>query len=462
MLKIKRMEYKFKLYNNHLFMDKIKYYNSLNLDTGYAYSLPDMVNGKLQKGGIKNVTYTAGSDRSNNTYSDKCVDANTFYNEVYEIIRKYKMEKMNIFIPDYNSYNRYANFVAYTGAPNLDTVVLLNRFPTMSPHYAERNFNESSNNKQYVKLRRSIKHTTLDYAKDILAFYGLPASKTNKKRLSAYFNYPYIFSRLYKVIGNYDNVNKILSDQNFLSYYDYDVVGMCENLAILKELKGFNINNFCNRAKTAEKYIVTDTLYLAAKVLRRKEDYKFNFKCSLKELHDKLSLDYNKLKHENVAIKYPESVMALEGQYGELNFNLAKDTYELIEVGTTMGICVGGYGDRAVSKSLNIVVARDKDSNPIICIEMDKFYFNVNQTKLKYNNSIKEDTIEYSAIKEWAEKHNLKFDTYDIPDELKETHNESEEVIKKEKHLSKIIKSKSKEKITRLNPDLNGLVIEAN
>jgi hypothetical protein len=187
-----------------------------------------------------------------------------------------------------------------------------------------------------------------------------------------------------------------------------------------------------------------------------------SFKEHLKELHEKLSLDYNKLKHENVAIKYPESVMALEGQYGELNFNLAKDTYELIEVGTTMGICVGGYGDRAVSKSLNIVVARDKDSNPIICIEMDKFYFNVNQTKLKYNNSIKEDTIEYSAIKEWAEKHNLKFDTYDIPDELKETHNESEEVIKKEKHLSKIIKSKSKEKITRLNPDLNGLVIEAN
>lgn len=443
-LKIRRKETVFRWYNNHLLIDHYQHLTIMNLDTGYSYRFPIFKNGKkIKDGHMVNCTYScSGVDRTKNSYSSACKDFDEFYSEVYEIIRKYKMEKLNIFIPSYDEYYKahreetkdsksYFAILLNDKTPEMEDVLLFNRFPTMNPFKTLRAFRNASWDKELIKLRRSIKPYTKDPVKDILDFYGMPTTKITKKRTVSNINYPKYFFKLREVIDNYDNINKLLNEDTMKYMSNYDIESMCESLEVVKNIKGFNLNSFCNKAIGEERYIVSDTLRLAKQIIKKKEDYKFEFKGKLRDIHDKLAGDYNKLRHENQVIEYAEEYKELEGQYGELYFNLAKDTYELIEVGTTMNICVGGYGERAVDKKLNIMIARDADHNPVICIEMDKFYYDLEQTKLKFNHRIQEDTIEYAAIKEWAEKHSLHFDTYDVPEKLKEEHNELELVKRK-------------------------------
>lgn len=460
-LKIKRKEYVFKWYNNHLFIEMYNHLTTLNLDTGYAYNFGVLKNGVNKHPHIVNSTYSLKNMDSNyGMYTDKCKEYCAFYDELYSVIRKYKMEHLNIFIPEFNSikpdnntsimhlktYNRRKN------TPNQEQVIAFNRFPTMDPYYAVRHFYNSDRSKNFIKMRRSIKVDSLDPMRSILEHYNMPVTKMNKKRISKNLCYATYFNTLNDVIDNYDNVNKILNEEVLANTYDYEIDVIADTLKVIKDMKGFNINSFCNKVEKidCEKYIMLDMLRLIRQVLTRKPEYKINFKLSFKELHDKLAKDYNKLQHENAVIEYDEVNHELEGNYGELTFNLAKDTYELIDVGTEMGICVGGYGHRAADKQLNILIARDAETKPVICIEIDEDYYKVKQTKLKYNNTIQQDTIEYKAIKEWIEKHYMFIETYrDIPEELKIAVNSGEKVILRGKQLEKL---KVKSQKLKTNP----------
>lgn len=454
LLKLKRKEYVFGWYNNHLFIDETKQIYTMNLDTGYTYMLSAMKNGKYVGKGIFNATYSLRNlDRNYPTYSDKCKNHDDFYKEVYELVRNYKMNKLGFFIPTFDCYRNLKlndeeinRHYYLQSSPDVENVVLLNRFPSMPPYISLRHFTGTCSDKNHIAMRRSIKCTSKDYIKDILEHYGLPVTKTTKRRTISNLSYPVMFIKLYNEIGNYDNVNKILDEEKCSSLSLSNIDSMVKQLKAVKDIKGFNMNSFCNRLENVDIYTVIDILRLIEQIYKKKADYNFNFKCQLKELHDKLAIDYNKLRHENVVIEYAEEYKILEGKYGELNFAFAKDTHELIEVGTYMGICVGGYGDRAVSKKLNIMVARDNEHNPIICIEMDKHYFTLAQTKLKYNHTIKENTIEYAAIEEWAIKNCLEFNTYyDIPDELHNRINELKEVTEKRKKINDLIEKERKE-----------------
>jgi hypothetical protein len=385
------------------------------------------------------------------------------------------MRKLDLFIPTYVDYiiqslkidnNNKKSYMKQYGdfplVPNLECIAMLNRFPTMPVYYAYKYFNDVNADKKLTKLRRNIKNTTKDPIKDILEFNKMPTGKLYKKRVLSNFENPNYFNQLKKVIDNNDNVNKILNEDFLYRVQYYDINSIVKDIEKLKEIKGFNLNSFCNRVEGVDKTIIVDALHSCIKMYDKKPDYKFNFKCKIQELHDTVSKDFNKLKHPNIPIEYPEEAKDLEGKYGELYFNLAKDTHELIDVGTEMSICVGGYGDRAVEKKLNIIVARNKEGFPIVCIEMNRYYYDIHQTKQKHNNMNKafneeESPMELNAVMEWAKIHNLRFATWDIPEHLKEKHNNLPGVIKKGKEIEKLIYEENKDKGIKINPELNGL-----
>jgi ribosomal protein S27AE len=469
-LKIKLKFVKFNWYNNSLIMKNILKVIVMNLDTGYTYVLPEMVNGKItKKKTIINSTYGGcGMDYNSYTpYSYKCKDYYKFYNEVYEIVRKFKMEKLNIYIPTYEEaylskdiFNKqYANKIKkkipkpnYL-SPGAEDVVMLNRFPTLSPFVSRHNFYNYGKDGFRTKIRRIIKNDSKDPFKDLLLHYDIPATKTSKNKMKINILYPYYYKNLLKYVKNHDNINKILNDDylNRIGSHDFDI--LTNALEIMTKYKNFKINSFCNRIENASYFTFIDSLRLINRIYKRKNDYEFNFKSQFSEMHDFLSTEYSKLKNENQIIEYNEEDHEIEGKFGELTFKLAKDTHELIDVGTYMHICVGGYGDDAVDKILNIAIAINDEGIPIICIEMCKDYYKLKQTKLYRNNrncanwQIEEGTIEYEALKLWAEANNLCFDTCDIPEKLKVEHNSRQEVINKGKKIERFTRTKIKKAV---------------
>ena len=124
-----------------------------------------------------------------------------------------------------------------------------------------------------------------------------------------------------------------------------------------------------------------------------------DFKGTLREIHDKFSRLMDKVRYENVVIKYSDSEINKYNQtISNIEFKLAKDTHELIRVGQSMGICVGGYGENAVARSCTIVVAYE-DEKPVICIELHSS--RLIQAKCKYNNLAQGHLA--LALKNWVE-----------------------------------------------------------
>ena len=142
------------------------------------------------------------------------------------------------------------------------------------------------------------------------------------------------------------------------------------------------------------------------------------FKGNLIEIHNNMAKNYDQIKFKKHDIPYCESEMSFEGDFGGYSFKLPHDTYELVQIGKEMGICVGGYGDSALNKNCTIVTMKDGDKY-VGCLELRKVT-NINneeewqlyQAKAKFNNMLQEKKAE--ALKSWVEK--LQIDTNECYD----------------------------------------------
>lgn len=431
----------FNYYNNNLVCKETKRRIILNLDTGYSYLLPDIINGK-KKGSIKNITYSSMMDTMNHRYSNKCNNINDVYVNIFNEIRKYKMNKFNIYLPTLKEYTK--SKYKYKCYANQQDIFLFNRFPTMDRILAENLRYSLDRDKKYnvVNFRRLIKQDDKDPVNTILKHYNIPSTKTNKKLFKENVRFIHLFKILCKYINKYDNIMKILNSKpNTLYYYDY----LEEDYLFFIDFalkNGINENSLCNKLVKNNIYTICDIGRNIKLIKSLKPDYKFNLKMDYQELHDILSKEYNKLTHENHELIYSEEELKLEGQYGDLNFKFAKDTYELIDVGTYMNICVGSYGTSAISKRCNIMVAKNDKDEPIICIELDPNCFKIRQTKLKFNHNMRENyenMYEFKAIKEWINNNTFYIETYDLPDNFKTMNNNKNNVIEYKKVLEKEI-----------------------
>lgn len=151
-----------------------------------------------------------------------------------------------------------------------------------------------------------------------------------------------------------------------------------------------------------EFFIDTALMYLTfEKRKMMKVDY---LKGSLKQTHDILARDFVKIRKANCPIEYSKKEKQLNDEIDGYVFSLAKDTYELIDIGQEMGICVGSYGDRAVKKDC-IIVKMTQGNKYVGCIELDPKTSHLLQAKACFNNVLQETKAE--ALKKWVKKHKI-------------------------------------------------------
>jgi PcfJ-like protein len=152
--------------------------------------------------------------------------------------------------------------------------------------------------------------------------------------------------------------------------------------------------------------ILEDTYRMYRDITKINPSYKVRWnKHTFLELHDLLSKDVERYRHQNQIIPYKEKERELEEKHEDYTIQLAPDTDFLIDIGSQMGICVGSYGTMAVQKQTTIAVLY-KEGKPHICIEIGRNR-EIKQAKLKYNNiPEREDAL---LVRDWAKRHKLKW-----------------------------------------------------
>lgn len=174
-----------------------------------------------------------------------------------------------------------------------------------------------------------------------------------------------------------------------------------------------------------------DTLYILDKFNRNESrkhqdiSIKFNRRFSLKRIHDEVSSAFNKLTRPNKVIGITENEETFSWDKGSYTFSPAKDTHELIDIGSELDICVGGYDSRALSKACTIFKV-EKDDKLACCIELypkNKYdsssevelienRFKINQAKC-YSNTLPQGELK-STILEWTKKNGIIMATSDL------------------------------------------------
>ena len=142
-------------------------------------------------------------------------------------------------------------------------------------------------------------------------------------------------------------------------------------------------------------------------------------KGNLKEIHDRLAKDIDKVRTQvcKTPFAYSKRDLELEFKTNEYTFSLAKSGMEMIDVGREMGICVGGefYISRVQSKDILIVLVTDCNGDYKCCIEINKKDMALRQVKAHYNKCATGSLA--NAVREWV-KANVVLDATNCKDYL--------------------------------------------
>lgn len=269
--------------------------------------------------------------------------------------------------------------------------------------------------------------------------------KTSKAARKIIFNRPWkiVTYLLFKdCFSKNDNELKILNNINIEEYMlnalYFEIYGYQQNkssLGSIDNCKKYNevIKKQINRLNQ----VYANENILANKLIKNKTEFKhcffdsilmmnnlndeqwnecvemLNKKVSLKNIHDTLSVMKKKAKNKNMVIPYEEINYTLEKDIKDYKIRLAKDTHELITIGSLMGICVGSYGNRAVNKYCTIVYIKQYNEYKC-CIELRKG--SIIQAKTKYNK-LPEGELK-KVILQWANESNLKINTHDLNNDV--------------------------------------------
>ena len=404
----------------------------INMKTGFSYELARFINGKKSKNStpITNCTYSHQTSITNyEPYSDKCKKFEDVIKGIYNAIRDYKINNKIVegYVPTFEQNEKYYNaklendeLFYYSPAGintffNMQSIFLFNRFPCINVFdsktlFAPQSYYASNDiYKQFVKIRRAVKQDDPQAINSILEKHNIPKTKKNKALLLTLgLNYVHIYKALNNNVA-IDNIYKLVDS---LKEEIIDNPKMCkffEVYALTKQQENNLCNKIANLKTNNEIYTVKDFLNMAVELKESKPEYEINLNASIKELHDLVLSDYRKIQYENIEIDYSHIKNKALFEYSDngLTFRLAKDTHELIDVGAKMHICVGSYRHSALKHYCHIVIVRDTNENPVVCIELDNELTYINQAKLKYNNlPTKEIGL---IIEKWAQMNNLDY-----------------------------------------------------
>ena len=471
LLRIKFKYVMYKFYNNTLIYENYLSMFVSNLETGYTYSLPILKNKKKFKrsGKFCNVSYnfnTADLDYAGNI-NINCKNSYTLYKTAVNLVREYKMKQLGFYIPTIDEQAKYAKEMDYSTNiytkikvcsgekislstmrfanrhyKEVDQVVdyrseliaSLNRFPAVNIFNSKKIFTVDpyilSCKKDTDKLRRfrrAFPMLASNPFKTAVESYGCKYTKGLKAFTHYDMEYLYTYVTLSKLGLKQSNILKLMnfikdhsrSNKYFAATY---LLNISENYKYFMKFKNYNENSFIKKMinsiaeiKNRHSFYMIDTLSMGGKIKKNIKDYDIDLKNNIKYLHDTLSIDFTKLNRANKVFKYKKAHLLVNTTIDNLKFELAKDSHELIEVGSNMGICVGSYGDSAYEKNCYIIIARDVESNEaIVCIELDKEFKSIKQCKLKRNSTPNIGTDIYNIMMKWKNHSKLNLNTYDL------------------------------------------------
>ena len=301
---------------------------------------------------------------------------------------------------------------------NLKQIVLDNRYGFLINADDKRGKNElidkiglyPSNIRKYIP--RDKKTGTLLWINDMVSKNNLPSTKAFRK---LYFSdiQNVLFTIYFKEMGfnNPDIILSLLKECNKRSriYNEYsNKFSYMYNIRLFKKMiKRRGESVMAKELIALNGNILYDTIMMFENMWKTNKGLldKSFYSLSIKKFHDKLSELQTQLRYENKEIKYSKKEKALNEDYNDIHFEIAKDTNTLILVSQEMGICVGGYRNKALSKGCTIVTMKDNDKY-VGCIELNKS-FNLIQVKAKFNNPL---DIKYKDIFEkWTNKHDIDY-----------------------------------------------------
>lgn len=157
-------------------------------------------------------------------------------------------------------------------------------------------------------------------------------------------------------------------------------------------------------------------------------DYKLPCdRLRLKDLHDKIAKDASKIRNKEKVYTYEEKFMNMYDNkvIEDITFKVALSNHKLVEIGSQMGICVGGYWDRVEIGEL-FIVYMEREDEYIGCLEISKNGM-LHQAKAKYNCKLNDKELE--LLKEYCLMTNIGIDTCDVADKYKVNRDSSKESV---------------------------------
>ncbi len=161
-------------------------------------------------------------------------------------------------------------------------------------------------------------------------------------------------------------------------------------------------------------WLTRDSHRMYKDIIQALPGYDLRYDGNMKQTHDRLTRDYNRIQQAPRTIPYSEDERTyLTASYGGYDFVLPELTTELVECGQALDICVGGYGNEVAEKRTLIVFVKKEDKYAA-CIEITP-NGNMSQAKGYGNNRYRplaDDVID--AIAHWANNGGVSLNTYDM------------------------------------------------
>jgi len=182
---------------------------------------------------------------------------------------------------------------------------------------------------------------------------------------------------------------------------------------MVKKVLRFEIQN-TEVSFTSKIRFIGDIGNLYQKIKEYNPEYEATFDGNIDRFHNQLMADEMKIDKVDASIPYTGEERELDQIIGNYHFQLAESIFSLIDTGSTMNICVGGYSDSAYKKERTIVIVKDiKNDKPIACIDLQEN--RIVEAKLSHNR------LPHGEIKEliihWAEEHNIQWNCGDLLNE---------------------------------------------
>jgi hypothetical protein len=136
-----------------------------------------------------------------------------------------------------------------------------------------------------------------------------------------------------------------------------------------------------------------------------------HFKELRKDIINKAQLIPFKLEKSALKLTEPEN-----------NIHIAKDKLTLSQIGSSMNICVGSYGNYCESGNCRIIYFIE-NNQPVVCLELQRrgktedkkdYKYALTQAKLRGNELVGYNHNMHSKVVAWCERHNIEIDTPDM------------------------------------------------